>query len=101
MTPSIALQSVEDQRAFLRTTFAPEKSQSNTWLKDLNQDGSHDWKDLAMEKEEIWRLENTNKDGMADVSTRVFHGFNGEVSDIAAGVLVRKNDMFVTVAPDV
>ena len=26
MTPSIALQSVEDRRAFLRSTFAPEKS---------------------------------------------------------------------------
>ena len=101
MTPSIALQSVEDRKAFLRTTFAPEKSQSNAWLKDLNQDGSHDWKDLAVEEEEIWRLEDTDKDGMADVSTRVFHGFNEEVSDIAAGVLVRKNDMFVTAAPDV
>src|SRR5690606_1011085 len=51
-TPSIALQSVEDRRAFLRSTFAPEKSKENEWLKDLNGDGSHDWRDLAVRSEE-------------------------------------------------
>ena len=47
MTPSISFQSVEDRRAFLRNTFAPEKSSDNEWLADLNGDGSHDWRDLA------------------------------------------------------
>ena len=33
MTASISLQSVEDRRAFLHETFAPEKSDENSWLK--------------------------------------------------------------------
>ena len=68
ITPSIALQSVEDRRKFLKEYFAPEKSNENTWLKDLNNDGSHDWKDLAVEKDEVWRLSDENGDGYADVS---------------------------------
>ncbi len=100
MTPSIALQSVDDRRAFLHSTFAPEHSKENEWLKDLNYDGVHDWHDLTVEKEEIWRLEDTNKDGMADVSTRILSDFSDEVSDIAAGILVREKDVFLALAPD-
>ena len=97
---SIALQTVEDRRAFLRKTFAPERSKENEWLKDLNADGVHDWRDLAVEKEEVWRLEDTNKDGMADVSTRVLNDFNEEITDVAGGLLVRRNDVCLAVAPD-
>jgi putative heme-binding domain-containing protein len=100
MTESIGLQSVEDRRAFLRKTFAPEKSAENEWLKDLNGDGSHDWKDLAVEKEEIWKIEDKNGDGFADISTRVFNGFNEEITDVSGGILVRKKDAFIAVGPD-
>jgi quinoprotein glucose dehydrogenase len=100
MTPSIAMQTVEDRRAFLRSTFAPEKSKENSWLKDLNGDGSHDWKDLTVEKDEVWRLEDTDNDGIADVSMRVIHDFFEEVSDVAGGILVRAKDAFVAIAPD-
>lgn len=101
MTPSIGLQTVEDRRAFLRSTFAPEKSKENEWLKDLNEDGSHDWKDLAIEQDEIWRIEDKNNDGIADVSTRILSDFNEEITDVAGGILARENDMFVGIAPDV
>ena len=100
MTASISLQTVEERRAFLRKTFAPERSKENEWLKDLNADGVHDWHDLTVEKDEIWRLEDTNKDGIADVSTRVLNDFNEEVSDVAGGLLVREKDAFVAIAPD-
>jgi putative membrane-bound dehydrogenase-like protein len=100
MTASIGLQSVEDRRAFLRKTFAPENSQKNDWLKDLNSDGSHDWHDLAVEKDEIWRLEDQNNDGMADVSTRILNDFFEEVSDVAGGLLVTAKAVFVGIAPD-
>lgn len=100
MTPSIALQSVEDRRAFLRSTFDPAKSKENEWLKDLNGDGSHDWRDLAVEKEEVWRLEDTNNDGIADKAMRVLSDFYDEVSDIAGGILVRAEDVFLALAPD-
>ncbi len=101
MTPSTALKTVEDRRAFLHQTFAPERSKENEWLKDLNYDGIHDWHDLAVEKEEVWRLEDTNKDGIADVSKRIVNDFNDEITDIAAGILVRENDAFLAVAPDI
>ena len=100
MTPSIALQSLEERRAFLRSTFAPEKSEENEWLSDLNNDGVHDWHDLAVEKEEIWRLEDKNGNGIADESTRILSDFNEEVTDVAGALLVRKEDVFVGVGPD-
>ncbi len=101
MIESISLKTVEERRAFLHKTFATEKSEENNWLKDLNNDGYHDWHDLAVEKEEVWRLEDTNKDGYADVAMRVLKDFSDEVSDIAAGLLVRSKDAFIACAPDI
>ena len=100
MTPSIAMQSVEDRRDFLRATFAPEKSKENEWLADLNEDSSHDWKDLAVEKEEVWMLEDSNNNGIADRSTRILEDFNEEITDVAGALLVRDDDVFVGVGPD-
>lgn len=100
MTPSIALQSVEDRRDFLHAIFAPEKSKENEWLADLNGDGSHDWKDLAVEKEEVWMLEDSNNNGIADKSTRILEDFNEEITDVAGALLVRDDDVFVGVGPD-
>jgi quinoprotein glucose dehydrogenase len=101
MTESISLQSVEERRAFLHKTFATERSKENEWLKDKNNDGIHDWHDLAVDNEEVWRLEDTNKDGIADISMRVLSDFHDEVSDIAAGILVRAKDAFIACAPDI
>lgn len=100
MTASIALESPEERRAFLRETFAPEKSEENEWLKDLNGDGSHDWKDLAVEKEEVWMLEDSNNNGIADKATRILEDFNEEITDVAGALLVRDEDVFVGVGPD-
>ncbi|MBM1104827.1 HEAT repeat domain-containing protein [Aurantibacter crassamenti] len=100
MTPSISFQTVEDRRNFLHETFAPEKSDENSWLKDLNNDTIHDWRDLAVEKEEIWKLEDRNGNGIADVSTRILEDFNEEITDVAGAMLVRENDVFVGVGPD-
>lgn len=101
MTESISFQNVEDRRAFLRKTFAPEKSNENTWFPDLNGDSSHDWRDLTVQKEEVWRLQDKNKDGFADVSTRILSDFNEEITDVALGLLVRERDAFISVAPHI
>ena len=100
MTPSISLQSVEDRRAFLRETFAPEKSAENEWFPDLNNDSIHDWRDLTVEKEEVWRLDDLDKDGLADKSTRILEDFHEEITDCAGALLVRDDDVFVGVGPD-
>lgn len=100
MIPSISFQTVEDRRAFLRKTFAPEKSKENQWLSDLNGDGSHDWRDLTVEMDEVWKLTDENGDGLADVSSRIVKDFHEEVTDVAEGLLVREKDMFVGIGPD-
>lgn len=100
MTASISLQSVEDRREFLHKTFAPELSEQNEWLPDLNKDGSHDWKDLAVETDQILRLEDRDGDGVADLSRVFMEGFNTEVTDVTGGVLPFGKDVFAAVAPD-
>ena len=100
MTASIALQSVKERRAFLHKTFAPELSKENSWLEDLNNDSIHDWQDLAVERDEVWMLEDKDKDGMADVSTQILNDFHDEVNDVAGALLVRDDDVFVGIGPD-
>lgn len=99
MTESISLESVEDRRAFLHKTFAPELSKENEWLPDLNNDNIHDWQDLAVEQDEIWMLQDTDKDGIADISTQIMNDFSDEINDVAGALLVRDNDVFVGIGP--
>jgi quinoprotein glucose dehydrogenase len=101
MTESISFQTVADRRAFLRRNFDPARSKENEWLKDMNRDGVHDWRDLTVEKEEIWRLDDSNKDGIADRATILLSDFHEEISDVAGGLLVRAKDAFIACAPHV
>lgn len=100
MIPSISLQTVEDRRAFLRKTFAPELSKENEWFPDLNKDSIHDWRDLTVEKDEIWKIEDRDGDGLADISTRILEDFNEEITDVAGALLVREDDIYVGIGPD-
>lgn len=97
---SIHLQDVEDKRAFLHNTLSPENSKKNEWLADLNGDGSHDWKDMLVDKEHVYRLEDTNGDGVADLSQLMIDDFNEEVTDAMGGILKHGDDLFVNIAPD-
>lgn len=98
--PSIQLQTVEDKRAFLHKELSPENSKKNTWLKDLNGDSSHDWRDMTVEKENVYRLEDLNGDGVADQSQLIVDDFHDEVTDVAGGVLAHDDNLFVAVGPD-
>lgn len=97
---SISLQTIEEKRAFLRKTLSPENSDKNQWLTDVNKDGSHDWRDMTVEKERIYRLEDTNGDGLADKYQLVVEDFNDEVTDVAGAVMKFGDDLFVGVGPD-
>lgn len=97
---SISLQTIEDKRAFLKKTLSPERSKFNTWLPDLNKDGSHDWKDLTIEKEQVYRLEDVSGDGVADFSQLVIEGFDTEVNDAAGAIMAEGDELFFGVAPD-
>ena len=100
-TASLSFTDVDDRRAFLKETLAPDSSEKNSdWLTDYNGDGSHDWRDLTVEKEEVYRLEDLTGNGLANRS-RLFHeGFNSLASDVAGAVLEHGGDVFVGVAPD-
>ncbi|MEJ0033592.1 MAG: HEAT repeat domain-containing protein [Bacteroidota bacterium] len=97
---SIALQTIDEKRKFLHEELSPENSKRNEWLADLNGDGSHDWKDMAVEKEQIYRVEDTDGDGMADQAQLVIEDFNDEVTDAAGGIMKQGNDLFFNVGPD-
>src|SRR3982751_3725724 len=100
MIESITFKDIEDKRAFYKRVLAPENSARNGWQVDFNKDGSHDWRDLTVNKDAVFRLEDTNGDGIADVSQLVLEDFHDVVSDVAQGVLWYKNDLYVTIAPD-
>lgn len=97
---SIKIQSIEDKRAFLHDVLSPANSEKNKWLADMNGDGSHDWKDMTIEKEQVFRIEDVSGDGIADQSQLVIEDFNTEVTDAAGGILKHGDDLFVAIGPD-
>lgn len=100
MIRSIALRTVEDRRAFLHDELSPERSEQNKWLKDVNGDGSRDWRDLTIETEHVYRVEDTDGDGMADSGWRIIDDFNDEITDVAGAIMAHGDDFFVGVGPD-
>jgi len=97
---SIQLKNIDEKRAFLHKILSPENSKKNEWLEDLNKDGSHDWKDMTIEKEHVYRLEDVSGDGVADLSQLVIEDFHDEVTDAAGGILKYGDDLFVDIGPD-
>lgn len=108
MTQSISWQTVEERQDFLRKTFAPDgksldstqNEQAKRFLKDLNNDSTLDWKDLTVEKEQIWFVEDSSGDGVADRSQLYIEDFHTEISDLANGVEVFDGKVYIAVGPD-
>lgn len=96
----MALHTVEARRAFLRKTFTAGSEQSELHLKDLNKDGVKDWQDLTVQKESVWAISDRDGDGVADRTQRFFSGFHDEVTDVANGLTVFEDEVYVNVAPD-
>ncbi|MDH3648503.1 MAG: HEAT repeat domain-containing protein [Saprospiraceae bacterium] len=99
-TESIKMQSTEERRAFLHRVLAPELSDSNTWLADLNFDSLHDWRDLAVQKEQVFRIVDESGDGVADMRQLYIEDFHEEITDVAGALLVTDEDVFLGVGPD-
>ena len=97
---SIQLQSVEDKRAFLHKILSPQNSKKNGWLKDLNGDSSHDWRDMTIETDNVYKMEDVNGDDVADRTQLIVDDFHDEVTDVAGGLLINGEDLFVAVGPD-
>ena len=96
------LKTVADLREFYEKELAPERSAKNQWLPDLNQDGSNDLRDLAELKERLYRIQDTDGDGIADTSKIMIEGFNADPTyDIAGGLLYNGGDLLIGSAPGV
>ena len=96
------LTTTEDLRQFFRRKMATELSDTNTWITDFNKDGVRDYRDLMGVPERIFRIEDTNGDGIADTSTVVYEGFNEDIAaDILGGIMIHASgDVYATIAPD-
>jgi quinoprotein glucose dehydrogenase len=97
---SLGLETVGDRRDFVYKNLAPERSDENTWLDDYNNDGSHDWHDLTVHKESVFRLEDLTGNGHANQAELFIRGFNDEITDVAGAVLYHEGDVFFGVSPD-
>ncbi|MFT5386669.1 MAG: quinoprotein glucose dehydrogenase, partial [Saprospiraceae bacterium] len=100
MTASISFQTVEDRRAFIKKTFSEQNAQGEKFLKDLNEDGTLDWRDLTVEKEQIWVVADNDEDGLADHSHLYIEDFHEEITDLANGVEYFDGEVFLSVGPD-
>ena len=69
-------------------------------VSDWNGDGLIDWRDLEVESERIRILEDTDGSGHANKVTVFADDFKSLVSGVAAGILVRRNDVYFTCIPD-
>ena len=99
----VGFQSVDDKRDFYHSRLAigGDDKEQKKHVGDLNRDGHHDWRDLTVISERIFRLVDKDLDGTADEITTFAEGFNTEVTGIAAGVLQHEGKVFATIAPDV
>jgi putative membrane-bound dehydrogenase-like protein len=100
MTASISFETVEDRRNFIRKTFSETNEEGERFLKDLNNDGTLDWRDLTVEKEQVWIVSDTDEDGLADHSKMFISDFHEEISDLANGVEYFNGEVFLSVGPD-
>lgn len=101
MVEDIALESIEDTRAFHLDKLATDKSDQNTWQEDFNGDSIHDYRDLTVQTEFVRRIWDEDGDGRADASNLFADGFNDMLAGVAAGVVYHDGEVFVTCAPDV
>ena len=100
MTTAHTMKTVADLRRFYADVMAPANSAKNGWIPDANGDGSKDIRDLAEFKERVYRVQDTDGDGIADKSQIVYEGFNDDPTwDTIGGVLLDDNKDLVVVVP--
>lgn len=102
MTTAHTMKTVEDLRRFYEDVMSPANSGKNAWIPDANGDGSRDIRDLAEFKERVYRVRDTDGDGIADTSLVVYEGFNDDPTwDTIGGVMADGKDLVVVVPPGV
>ena len=95
-----SIQSVDQRRAILREYLATNSRFENPWMKDYDENGIINWRDLLAKTERVNLLEDTDGDGVADKATVFADDFNSEVTGTAGGVLWLNDQVYFTVIPD-
>jgi quinoprotein glucose dehydrogenase len=99
---NLSLRTVEERIAFLKAKMpeSPAKKPKKP-EDDINKDGQLDWRDWAVESEEIRIVEDSTGSGRADKSRVLASGFNSLETGLGAGVLAMPDGGAVyTCAPD-
>ena len=99
---NLSLRTVEERIAFLKSKM-PESAARKTKKpeEDINKDGQLDWRDWAVESEEIRVVEDSAGSGRADKSRVLASGFNNLETGLGAGVLAMPDGGAVyTCVPD-
>jgi quinoprotein glucose dehydrogenase len=101
--PSVhSLKTVPDLLAFYKKELAPERSKQNDWIPDANKDGVRDIRDFAEFKERLYRIQDTNGDGVADTSKIMIEGFNADPTyDVVGALLYNQGDLLFGIAPGI
>lgn len=99
----VGMASVQQKRDFYRKVLAigGDQVEAAKNVKDVNGDGTHDWRDLTVISEKIHRLVDSDGDGVADQINLFADDFQTEVTGIAAGVMHWDGSVWATIAPDV
>jgi quinoprotein glucose dehydrogenase len=96
-----SFRTVADRSNFFRKVLVPGNTNlPANLIQDRNKDGKFDVRDLEVESERVRLLIDDNRDGKAEKVTTFAEGFKTSVSGVAAGVLARKNDVYLTCIPD-
>ncbi len=99
-TLALTHRTVEDLASFLRAELAPERTEENAdWLPDFNQDGSHDFHDLTVKKERLYRIADRSGDGVADWAQVLVENFAEPETDVLGGLLVDEHGIYLSAAP--
>ncbi len=101
-TENLSLRTVEERIAFMKAKMpeSPVKKPKKP-EEDINKDGQLDWRDWAVESEEIRIVEASTGAGGADKSRVLASGFNNLETGLGAGVLAMPDAGAVfTCAPD-
>lgn len=97
----LSFESVQDKQGFYRKILSPENPDAFKHTRDFNDDGIVDFNDLKVLSEKIYKISDTDHDGVADTMLTFAEDFKTEVTGIAAGVLWHQNKVYATIAPDV
>lgn len=103
MIEDLKLRSVDDKKAFYHRVLNPEtgtSEENKANVVDHNEDGSHDWRDLMVMSDTIYRIEDTTGDGEADKRIAYATGIQTEITGSMAGVLYHDGDVYATASPE-